>query len=207
MNGKPVAIDQAPATQQRWPIQPTSVTRKTSRGCSYHSHSAATVSCNGCGRPLCRRVIIASKLSVLARTVSDGRGSSSSAEPHRPCAVRQEAHIAGDRNIFIVHLSGFRSGYNGQTVKGLVTRSVRRLVSNGGAHERCARVRLGFIGMWFFAAVDSWRTASMIRSGLTPDVADDILVKRFSGNPRLWGIVLLCLGGGICAAARFQSGF
>ncbi len=34
----------------------------------------------------------------------------------------------------------------------------------------------------------------MIRSGLTPDVADDILVKRFSGNPKLWGIVLSVLG-------------
>jgi len=55
---------------------------------------------------------------------------------------------------------------------------------------------LGFIGMWFFSALDSWRTAQMIRSGLTPDVADDILVKRFSGNPRLWGGVLLVLGVG-----------
>ena len=34
----------------------------------------------------------------------------------------------------------------------------------------------------------------MIRSGVTPDVADDILVKRFSGNPKLWGGVLGVLG-------------
>ena len=34
----------------------------------------------------------------------------------------------------------------------------------------------------------------MIRSGVTPDVADDIIVKRFSGNPKLWGIVLTVLG-------------
>ncbi len=54
---------------------------------------------------------------------------------------------------------------------------------------------LGFIGMWFFAALDSWRTAQMIRSGLTPDIAEDIFVKRFSGNPKLWGIVLTILGG------------
>ena len=52
----------------------------------------------------------------------------------------------------------------------------------------------GFIGMWFFAALDAWRTAQMIRSGLTPDVAEDIFVKRFSGNPKLWGIVLTVLG-------------
>jgi hypothetical protein len=52
----------------------------------------------------------------------------------------------------------------------------------------------GFIGMWLFAGVDAWRTAQMIRSGLTPDGAEDILVRRFSGNPKLWGIVLTVLG-------------
>src|SRR6185503_16308342 len=52
----------------------------------------------------------------------------------------------------------------------------------------------GFIGMWFFAALDAWRTAQMIRSGVTPDTADDILVKRFSGNPKLWGSILAVLG-------------
>jgi hypothetical protein len=43
----------------------------------------------------------------------------------------------------------------------------------------------------------------MIRAGLTPDVADDILVKRFSGNPKLWGIVLTVLG----SAFLFQAVF
>jgi hypothetical protein len=49
--------------------------------------------------------------------------------------------------------------------------------------------------MWLFAALDAWRTAHMIRSGMTPDIAEDILVRRFSGNPKMWGIVLLVLGG------------
>ena len=53
---------------------------------------------------------------------------------------------------------------------------------------------LGFMGMWLFAALDAWRTAQMIRSGVTPDVAENILVRRFSGNPKLWGIVLGVLG-------------
>ena len=52
----------------------------------------------------------------------------------------------------------------------------------------------GFMGMWAFSALDAWRTAQMIRAGVTPDTADDILVKRFSGNPKLWGIVLTVLG-------------
>ena len=52
----------------------------------------------------------------------------------------------------------------------------------------------GMIGMWLFAALDAWRSAQAIRSGLTPDLAEDILVKRFSGNPKLWGAVLIVLG-------------
>jgi predicted lipid-binding transport protein (Tim44 family) len=48
--------------------------------------------------------------------------------------------------------------------------------------------------MWLYAAVDAWKTARLIRSGVTPDGAEDILVQRFSGNPKLWGIVLTILG-------------
>ena len=44
----------------------------------------------------------------------------------------------------------------------------------------------------------------MIRAGLTPDVADDILVKRFSGNPRLWGAVLTVLGIGFLLQRVFD---
>jgi TM2 domain-containing membrane protein YozV len=103
---------------------------------------------------------------------------------------------------------GLGAAYNGQTVKALVYFAVfaglfQMAVLTSGA----PLFVLGFIGMWFFAAVDSWRTASMIRSGLTPDVADDILVKRFSGNPRLWGIVLLCLGGAFVLQRVFNLGF
>lgn len=66
---------------------------------------------------------------------------------------------------------------------------------------------LGFIGMWLFSALDSWRTAQMIRSGLTPDVADDILVQRFSGNPKLWGVVLTVLGSAFLLQRVFNMGF
>ena len=62
------------------------------------------------------------------------------------------------------------------------------------------------MGMWLFAALDSWRTAQMIRSGLTPDVADDILVKRFSGNPKLWGIALSVLGAAFLLQRVFGLG-
>jgi hypothetical protein len=91
---------------------------------------------------------------------------------------------------------GLGAAYNGQTVKALVHFAVfvglfQMAILTGGTFLFVG----GFIGMWFFAALDAWRTAQAIRSGLTPDVAEDILVKRFSGNPKLWGIVLTVLGG------------
>lgn len=90
---------------------------------------------------------------------------------------------------------GLGAAYNGQLVKALVYFGIfvglfqMALLTKG-----MPLFVFGFIGMWSFAALDSWRTAQMIRSGLTPDVADDILVKRFAGNPKLWGIVLGVLG-------------
>ena len=90
---------------------------------------------------------------------------------------------------------GLGAAYNGQTVKALVYFAVfiglfQLAVLTGGMMIFI----FGFMGMWAFAALDAWRTAQMIRSGVTPDVAEDILVKRFSGNPKLWGIVLGVLG-------------
>lgn len=48
--------------------------------------------------------------------------------------------------------------------------------------------------MWLFAAIDSWRIARLIRSGVNVDGSEDILVQRLSGNPRAWGIILTALG-------------
>ena len=99
---------------------------------------------------------------------------------------------------------GLGAAYNGQTVKALVHFAVfvglfQMAILTGGT----LLFVFGFIGMWLFAALDAWRTAQAIRSGLTPDVAEDILVKRFSGNPKLWGIVLTVLG----AAFLLQNAF
>jgi hypothetical protein len=103
---------------------------------------------------------------------------------------------------------GLGAAYNGQTMKAIVYFAVfvglfQMAVLTSGT----PLFVLGFMGMWFFAALDSWRTAQMIRSGLTPDVADDILVKRFSGNPRLWGGVLAILGAAFLFQRIFNLGF
>jgi hypothetical protein len=102
---------------------------------------------------------------------------------------------------------GLGAAYNGQTTKALVYFAVfvglfQMAILTGGM----PLFAIGFMGMWLFAALDAWRTAQMIRSGVTPESADDILVKRFSGNPKLWGIVLTVLGAAFLAQKFFGSG-
>jgi len=89
---------------------------------------------------------------------------------------------------------GLGAAYNGQTVKALVYFAVFIALFQLAILTGTLLFVFGFMGMWVFAALDAWRTAQMIRSGVTPDVAEDILVKRFAGNPKLWGIVLSVLG-------------
>jgi hypothetical protein len=103
---------------------------------------------------------------------------------------------------------GLGAAYNGQTTKALVYFAVfvglfQLAVLTSGTPIFV----FGFIGMWFFSALDAWRTAQMIRSGVTPDTAEDILVSRFSGNPKLWGIVLGVLGVAFLFQRVFNLGF
>jgi uncharacterized membrane protein len=102
---------------------------------------------------------------------------------------------------------GLGAAYNGQTTKAIVYFAVfvglfQMAVLTAGM----PLFVFGFIGMWFFSALDSWRTAQAIRSGLNPDMADDILVKRFSGNPKLWGGVLFVLGVAFLVQRVFNVG-
>lgn len=164
--------------------------------CAYHSHQAATVSCNGCGRPLCpacdHRIkgfpyctdCIVQGIDLLRQQ---------SRNNHEPFVKKRTSPFVATLLSFIC--PGLGAAYNGQMVKALVYFAVfvglfQMAVLTGGMPIFV----FGFIGMWLFGLLDSWRTAQMIRSGVTPDVADDVLVQRFSGNPKLWGVVLGSLG-------------
>lgn len=164
--------------------------------CAYHSHQAATVSCNGCGKALCpgcdHRIkgfpycqdCIVSGIDLL-RQQSRSTGSI-------PFVQKRTSPIIATLLSFIC--PGLGAAYNGQTVKALVYFGIFIGLFQMALLTGTPLFMFGMMGMWGFAALDSFRTAQMIRSGLTPDVADDILVKRFSGNPKLWGVVLLVLG-------------
>lgn len=163
--------------------------------CAYHLHNGAVVQCNSCGKPLCpacdHRIkgfpycqdCIVMGVDLL-RTQSNSNYSQFLNKSTSPLIA-----------FLLSVVPGLGAAYNGQTVKALVYFGVfiglfQMAVLTGGT----PLFVFGFLGMWAFAALDAWRTARMIRAGVTPDVAEDILVKRFQGNPKLWGIVLGILG-------------
>jgi hypothetical protein len=177
--------------------------------CAYHSHNSAVVNCNGCGRPLCPAcdhrikgfpycqdciVLGVDMLRQQSRT------------NHVPYVRKRTSPVVA--TFLSMICPGLGAAYNGQTMKAIVYFAVfvglfQMAVLTSGT----PLFVLGFIGMWFFAALDAWRTAQMIRAGLTPDVADDILVKRFSGNPKLWGGVLGVLGTAFLLQRLLNLGF
>jgi TM2 domain-containing membrane protein YozV len=166
--------------------------------CAYHIQNVAVVQCNSCGRPLCPACDHRIKgfpfcQDCIVAGVDLLRNQSQSNSNYAPFVKRKTSPIFATLLSFVC--PGLGAAYNGQTVKALVHFAVfvglfQMAVLTGGT----ALFVFGFLGMWLFAAVDAWRTAQAIRSGVTPDVAEDILVKRFSGNPKLWGVVLTVLG-------------
>lgn len=173
--------------------------------CAYHSHNVAAVQCNGCGKPLCPACDHRIKgfpycQDCIVQGVELLRNHNQS--NYVPFIKKRTSPVIA--TLLSMLLPGLGAAYNGQTVKALVYFAIfvglfQLSVLTGGT----PLFVLSFVGMWFFAALDSWRTAQMIRSGLTPDVAEDIFVKRFSGNPKLWGIVLTILGGAFLLQSIF----
>lgn len=164
--------------------------------CAYHANNVAVVGCNGCGKPLCpacdHRIkgfpfcqdCIVSGVELLRE-----RGNS----PVVPIVKKQSSPFLA--TILSLICPGLGSAFNGQTSKALVYFAVFvGLFQMAILTRGTAIFVLGFIGMWLFAALDSWRTAQLIRSGVTVASAEDLVYKRLSGNPKLWGIVLLLLG-------------
>lgn len=164
--------------------------------CSYHSQNAAVVSCNGCGKALCpacdhriKGFPYCQDCIVLGVDLLRQQQNQANQIPY--VKKRTSPVIALLLSMFC---PGLGAAYNGQTVKALVYFGIFIGLFQMAILSGLPLFLFGMMGMWGFAALDSFRTAQMIRSGLTPDVADDILVRRFSGNPKLWGIALLALG-------------
>ena len=175
--------------------------------CAYHEQNAAVVSCNGCGRALCpacdhriKGFPYCQDCIVLGVELLNQQ----SQTDHVPYVKKRTSPVIA--TLLSMVCPGLGAAYNGQTVKALVYFGVFVGLFQMAVLTATPLFVFGFMGMWLFAALDSWRTAQMIRSGLTPDVADDILVKRFSGNPKLWGIVLSVLGAAFLLQRVFGLG-
>lgn len=164
--------------------------------CTYHSQNVAVVNCNGCGKPLCstcdHRIkgfpfcqdCIVSGVEMLRNR----QGS-----PNPSSVKRKYSPIIA--TILSLICPGLGAAYNGQTSKALIYFAVfAGLFQMAILTSGMPLFVLGFFGMWLFAAIDSWRIARLLRSGANVDGTEDILVRRLSGNPRAWGIILLVLG-------------
>lgn len=164
--------------------------------CAYHTHNAASVSCNGCGKslcpacdhrikgfPYCQDCIVAGV--ELLR--------SNNKAIYVPIVKKQTSPFFA--TLLSLFCPGLGAAYNGQTSKALI-----HFVAFIGLFQMAIVTSgspvyvLGFMGMWLFAALDAWRTAQVIRIGVTPSIAEDVLVRRFAGNAKLWGIVLTLIG-------------
>lgn len=177
--------------------------------CAYHTQNVAVVGCNSCGKPLCPACDHRIKgfpycQDCIVSGVELLRNYNQSS--YAPIIKRQTSPLIATLLSFVC--PGLGAAYNGQTAKALIYFAVfvglfQMAVLTGGLPIFV----LGFIGMWLFAALDSFRTARLIRSGVTPNGAEDIIVQRFSGNPRLWGIVLTILGASFFLQAFFNIRF
>ena len=175
--------------------------------CAYHTHNTATVNCNGCGKalcpacdhrikgfPYCQDCIVAGV--ELLRTNNQSI--------YVPIVKKQTSPFFAA--ILSLLCPGLGAAYNGQTSKALVhfvafIGLFQLAIVTGGASPFFV---LGFIGMWLYAALDAWRTAQVIRVGVTPREAEDVLVQRFAGNAKLWGLVLTAIGGSFVLQTLFD---
>ena len=177
--------------------------------CAYHGQNAAVVNCNGCGRPLCPSCDHRIKgfpycQDCIVSGVELLRNYNQSS--YAPVIKRQTSPVIA--TLLSLICPGMGAAYNGQTTKALVYFAIfvglfQMAVLTGGM----PLFVLGFLGMWLFAALDSYRTARLLRSGVTPNGAEDIIVQRFAGNPKLWGIVLTALGATFFLNAFFNIRF
>jgi hypothetical protein len=176
--------------------------------CAYHTQNGAVVNCNGCGKPLCpacdhriKGFPFCQDCIVMGVDLLRQHNRTN----HAPFVKKRTSPFAA--TILSGICPGLGAAYNGQTTKALVHFAVFVGLFQMAILTSAPLFVFGFMGMWLFAALDSWRTAQMIRSGVTPDNAEDILVKRFSGNPKLWGVVLTVLGVAFVFQRFFNLGF
>jgi hypothetical protein len=165
--------------------------------CSYHSLNAAVVACSRCARPLCpacdHRIrgfpycqdCIVAGVELLQQ---------------KPALLEAPQHVRRKTSQWVALLlsfifPGLGAAYNGQTSKALVHFAIfASCLQMAAVTNAPAFFILAALGMWLFAAVDSFRTAQVIRAGLAPDSEADPIARRLYGHPLAWAVLLITLG-------------
>ena len=174
--------------------------------CAYHGQNVAVVNCNGCGKSLCpacdhriKGFPYCQDCIVLGVELLRNNYNPS----YVPIVKAQTSPFIAMLLSFVC--PGLGAAYNGQTTKALIYFAVFvGLIQMAILSHGLPVFVFGFLGMWAYTAVDAWKTAKLIRAGVTPEGAEDFIVQRFSGNPKLWGIVLTVLGASFFLHAFFD---
>lgn len=163
--------------------------------CSYHPQNFAVVQCNSCGRPLCpacdHRIkgfphcqdCIVAGINLLQHQRSNAVNPNSMSRKASPFVAVLLSFVC----------PGLGAAYNGQNSKALAHFGVFVGLFQMAVLTATPLFVFGFIGMWFFAAVDAFRTARAIKFG-SESVTDDFLTRQISGNPLVWAGSLIVLG-------------
>lgn len=164
--------------------------------CAYHITNTAVVHCSHCARalcpacdhrirgfPYCQDCIVAG-VELLQQQQSIAAAT--------PIMRRKVSPLVA---LLLSFVPGLGAAYNGQTSKALVHFTIfAGFFQMATVTDFAALFVLGIFGTWLFAAVDAYRTAQLIRSGLAPDVEGDAIARRLYGNPLAWAVVLIVLG-------------
>ncbi|MEJ7618727.1 MAG: B-box zinc finger protein [Pyrinomonadaceae bacterium] len=165
--------------------------------CAYHSTNPAAVKCTHCARALCQscdhRVrgfpfcqdCIVSGVEALQQQKRLG--------PLQQSRRKSSPLVAG---LLSVLVPGLGAAYNGQISKAIFHFALFASLFQLSAMSQAAPFFMwGVFGVWMFAIVDAYRTAQLLRAGLTPKAEEDaITTERLHGNPLAWGAVLVALG-------------
>ncbi|HEX8098053.1 MAG TPA: hypothetical protein VF507_08455 [Pyrinomonadaceae bacterium] len=164
--------------------------------CAYHTRNPATVKCNRCARPLCPACDHRIRgFPFCQDCIVEGVENLQQQElsPAVPAVARKSSPAVATLLSFIC--PGLGAAYNGQTSKAIVHFAIfasffqMAIVTDGTAF-----FVLGFVATWLYAAVDAYRTAQLIRSGLVPNAVEDAIARRLYGNPLAWSVTLVVLG-------------
>src|SRR6201988_2457691 len=158
--------------------------------CNYHPKSPAMVQCSSCARPLCQACDhrirgFAFCQDCIVAGVDALRFRQSQPTGQQVIRRKTSPFIATFLSLFV---PGLGAAYNGQTSKAIVHFAIfasffqMAVVTDGDI----LFFVFGVIGTWLYAGVDAFRTAQLIRAGLSLDRSDDFITQRLYSNPLAW---------------------